>query len=252
LLGLHPGLQPRARRLRALPAQRARHHPPLPQPSFHRRLVRTQRGRPRTRRQPGPHRSHRRARRHTPLLRQLQPREPSRQRPLQIPGPSEYFTHLALGFAVEIGLPSPPTKEALESFLAKQDQWPISDDWAYHDWHQGGNGDVAVFMKAMDEQFGPPSSLADFDRKAQMLNYVGHRAVFEGFNAHLWNPNSGRMLWMTQPAWPSTEWQIFSHDYDTHAAFYGVKTANEPIHIHLELPNYEITAINHTTAQLPQ
>ncbi len=78
-------------------------------------------------------------------------------------------------------------------------------------------------MKAMDEQLGPPSSLADFDRKAQLLNYVGHRAVFEGFNAQLWNPNSGRMLWMTQPAWPSTEWQIFSHDYDTHAAYYGVK-----------------------------
>ena len=85
-----------------------------------------------------------------------------------------------------------------------------------------------------------------------MLNYVSHRAVFEGFNAHLWNPNSGRMLWMTQPAWPSTEWQIFSHDYDTHAAYYGVKIASEPIHIQLNLPNYEIAVINNTTAALPQ
>ena len=84
-----------------------------------------------------------------------------------------------------------------------------------------------------------------------MLNYVGHRAVFEGFNAHLWHPNSGRMLWMTQPAWPSTEWQIYSHDYDTHAAYYGVKIASEPIHIQLDLPNYEIAIINNTTAPLP-
>jgi hypothetical protein len=172
--------------------------------------------------------------------------------PYKYQEPSEYFTHLARGFAVEIGLPSPPTLEAFESFLAKPDQWPISDAWAYHDWHQGGNGDIAVFMKAMNEQLGPPSSLADFDRKAQLLNYVSHRAVFEGFNAHLWNPNSGRMLWMTQPAWPSTEWQIFSHDYDTHAAFYGVKIASEPIHIQLDLPNYEIAVINNTTAALPQ
>ncbi len=172
--------------------------------------------------------------------------------PYKYQEPSEYFTHLALGFAVEIGLPSPPTLEAFQSFLPKEDQWPISDDWAYHDWHQGGNGDTAVFMKAMNEQLGPPSSLADFDRKAQMLNYVSHRAVFEGFNAHLWNPNSGRMLWMTQPAWPSTEWQIFSHDYDTHAAFYGVKLASEPVHIQLNLPNYEIALINNTTAALPQ
>ena len=171
--------------------------------------------------------------------------------PYKYQEPSEYFTHLALGFAVEIGLPSPPTKEALESFLPKADQWPISDDWAYHDWHQGGNGDTAVFMQAMNEQLGPPSSLADFDRKAQLLNYVGHRAVFEGFNAHLWNPNSGRMLWMTQPAWPSTEWQIFSHDYDTHAAYYGVMHASEPIHIQLNLPDYNIAIINNTTAPLP-
>src|SRR5580658_2009516 len=166
--------------------------------------------------------------------------------PYKYQEPSEYFTHLALGFAVEIGLPSPPTLEAFQSFLPKEDQWPISDDWAYHDWHQGGNGDVAVFMQAMNEQLGPPSSLADFDRKAQLLNYVGHRAVFEGFNAHLWNPNSGRMLWMTQPAWPSTEWQIFSHDYDTHAAYYGVKIASEPIHIQLDFPDHTIAVINNT------
>jgi hypothetical protein len=170
--------------------------------------------------------------------------------PYKYQEPSEYFTHLALGFAVEIGLPSPPTKEALEGFLAKPDQWPISDAWAYHDWHQGGNGDTAVFMQAMNEQLGPPSSLADFDRKAQLLNYVDHRAVFEGFNAHLWSPNSGRMLWMTQPAWPSMEWQIFSHDYDTHAAYYGAKIAGEPIHIQLNLPDHTIAVINNTTSAL--
>ncbi|HEX5283459.1 MAG TPA: LamG-like jellyroll fold domain-containing protein [Bryocella sp.] len=171
--------------------------------------------------------------------------------PYRYQEPSEYFTHLALGFAVEIGLPSPPTLESLESFLPKEDQWPISDDWAYHDWHMGGNGNILTYMKAMDDQLGPPSSLADFDRKAQLLNYVGHRAVFEGFNAKLWNPNSGRMLWMTQPAWPSMEWQIFSHDYDTHAAYYGVKIASEPIHIQLDLPDHTIAIINNTTAALP-
>ena len=252
LLGLHAGLQPRARRLRALPAQCARHHPPLPQPPSIAVWCGRNEGVPAPAVNQG-------------LIDLIAELDGTRlysassnrvnlhdSGPYKYQEPSEYFTHLALGFAVEIGLPSPPTLEAFESFLPKEDQWPISDDWAYHDWHQGGNGDTAVFMKAMNEQFGPPSSLADFDRKAQMLNYVSHRAVFEGFNAHLWNPNSGRMLWMTQPAWPSTEWQIFSHDYDTHAAYYGVKLASEPIHIQLNLPNYEIAIINNTTAALPQ
>ena len=40
------------------------------------------------------------------------------------------------------------------------------------------------------------------------MNYASHRAMSEGFNAHLWNPNSGRLMWMSHPAWPSMEWQM--------------------------------------------
>jgi len=50
------------------------------------------------------------------------------------------------------------------------DRWPISDTLAYHDWHYGGNGDVAGFMSALEQQFDAPTSLPDFERKAQMLN----------------------------------------------------------------------------------
>ncbi len=48
-------------------------------------------------------------------------------------------------------------------------------------------------MAALSDEFGEGTSLEDFEKKAQMLNYVTHRAIFEGFNAHLWNPNSGRI-----------------------------------------------------------
>ncbi|MBB5327944.1 glycoside hydrolase family 2 protein [Tunturiibacter gelidoferens] len=170
--------------------------------------------------------------------------------PYKYQEPEEYFTKLSLGFAVEVGLASPPTLEAFQAFLPKEDQWPISDDWAYHDWHQGGNGATEPFVQTINDEFGPATSLADFDRKAQMLNYEGHRAVFEGFNAHLWQPNSGRLLWMTQPAWPSTQWQIYSHDYDTHGSFYGVKKASEPIHVQMNLPAHDVAIINNTLVPL--
>jgi hypothetical protein len=170
--------------------------------------------------------------------------------PYKYQDPEDYFTKLSLGFAVEVGVASPPTLEAFQAFLPKEDQWPISDDWAYHDWHQGGNGDTAPFMDTMSEEFGAPTSLADFDRKAQMINYEAHRAIFEGFNAHLWSPNSGRILWMTQPAWPSTQWQIFSHDYDTQASFYAVKKAAEQIHVQMNLPTHDIVVVNNSQAPL--
>ena len=90
------------------------------------------------------------------------------------------------------------------------------------------------------------STFGNFERKAQMMEYESYRAIFEGMNAGLWTENSGRMLWMTQPAWPSSAWQIFSSDYDTHAAFYGVKKAAEPIHVQMNLPDYRVVLVNNT------
>jgi len=68
-------------------------------------------------------------------------------------------------------------------------------------------------MSALENQFGAPTSRADFERKAQMLNYLSYRAVFAGFQARLWTQNSGRVPWMTHPAWPSNHWEIDSSDY---------------------------------------
>ena len=135
-----------------------------------------------------------------------------------------------------------------EATAPAADRWPLSDTIAYHDWHFGGNGDVASFMAALTRQFGAPTSLEDFERKAQMMNYVDYRAIFEGFAAHLWTRNSGRLLWMTHPAWPSNHWQIYSSDYDTQASYYGVKTATEPLHVQMNLPDFGLAVVNTTLA----
>ncbi len=164
--------------------------------------------------------------------------------------PKRYFDTLDQGFSVELGIPSLSTLESFQASIAPENQWPVSDGWAYHDWHYGSNGGVRPFMQHLDQQFGAPRSLPDMERKAQMLNYTLHRAIFEGFNAHLWAPNSGRLIWMTQPAWPSNMWQMFSHDYDTQASFYGVMHASEPRHVQLDLATYEVAVINTTTEPL--
>ncbi len=164
--------------------------------------------------------------------------------PYAFKAPADYFTTYARGFSVESGTPSFPTREAFEAAVPAADRWPISDAWAYHDWHSQGNGLTRPFEDALTTEFGAATSLADFDRKAQMLNYESHRAIFEGMNAGLWTVNSGRLLWMTQPAWPSTMWQILSHDYDTQASFYGVKSAAEPVHVQMNLPDRKVIVVN--------
>jgi hypothetical protein len=163
--------------------------------------------------------------------------------------PLETYYRINRGFSVELGIPSVPTLESLKSFIPEPDRWPISDTWAYHDWHQSGNGAVQPYMAIMETEFGAPANLEDFERKAQMLDYVGHRAIFEGFAAHLWQPNSARMIWMTQPSWPSMEWNFLSWDYDTQSSFYGTQKACEPIHAQLNLTDGSVDLINLGNAQ---
>ncbi|MGI4829607.1 MAG: glycoside hydrolase family 2 protein, partial [Janthinobacterium lividum] len=165
--------------------------------------------------------------------------------------PALYFSTLNRGFSVELGISSFPTREAFEQTVAKADLWPISDDWAYHDWHQASGGDTHELMRHVSLQFGPSQSLAEFESKLQMFNYVDHQAIFEGMYQHLWSPNSGRLIWMSHPAWPSTMWQMYSSDYDTQASFYAIKKANAPVHVQMDLSDGTILAVNTTQMLLP-
>lgn len=160
--------------------------------------------------------------------------------------PAGYFTDLATGFSVETGTPSLSTKESIESYVPEADRWPLSDTLAYHDWHFAGNGDTRTFMAALDTMFGAGTSFADFERKAQMMNLETHKAMVEGFLGHLWTKNSGRLFWMTHPSWPSNAWQLYSWDFDTHAAYYGAKKAAEPVHVQLNLPDNALVVLNTT------
>ena len=156
---------------------------------------------------------------------------------------------LGHGFTTELGLPSPPTVDAMRAMLPAGDQWPISDGWAYHDWHQDAGGNVAPFMHAMEHRFGKPHDLADFCRKAQLLNYESHRAMFEGLTAVLWKPASGRLMWMTHPSLPSMNWQLYGSDYEASGAYFGARQACEPVHVQMN-PDGRIILANSTPSGL--
>ena len=162
--------------------------------------------------------------------------------------PVGYFTDLATGFSVETGTPSLSTLESIEAFVPESESWPLSDTLAYHDWHFAGNGDTRTFMDTLTTMFGAPTSLEDFERKAQMMNLETHKAMFEGFLGHLWTRNSGRLLWMTHPSWPSNAWQLYSWDYDTSAAYWGARSATEPLHIQINQPDNTLVVVNTTQA----
>lgn len=160
--------------------------------------------------------------------------------------PSVYFTKICEGFSTEVGTFSLPTAETMRKFIPEADLWPISDTWHYHDFHNGQAFKKDDYLQAISTTFGEPSGVEDICKKAQQLNYDSHRAIFEAFNAKLWDRASGFQLWMSHPAWPSVIWQTYTCDYETHGSFFGSKKACEPVHIQCNLNDNKIIAINNT------
>ena len=157
--------------------------------------------------------------------------------------PAEYYTDRAFGFNTEMGTPSIPTAESMRKFLPEVDRWPLNDVWVYHDLHF----DVKPYLNDMTRKYGEPASMEDFCRKAQLMNYDSHRAMLESFNAHMWNNTSGVFLWMTHPAWPSVEWQVYSWDCETFGSYFGSRKACEPLHIQMNLNDLQVVVLNVST-----
>jgi hypothetical protein len=57
-----------------------------------------------------------------------------------------------------------------------------------------------MYFLAIENNYGKSDNLDNFVKRAQMLNYDCYRAMFEAWNAQLFKPASGVMLWMTHPA----------------------------------------------------
>jgi hypothetical protein len=162
--------------------------------------------------------------------------------------PADYFRRNAQGFTTEIGTFSVPDATTIRQFLPLADQWPITDAWYYHDLH--AEHEQKAYLADVAQHYGPPTSLADFTKKVQLLNYDSHRAIFEAWNSRLWRNTSGVLLWMSHPAWPSMIWQLYSSNYAAHGAYYGAQKACEPVHVQLNLDDRQVVVVNTTLRPL--
>ncbi len=162
--------------------------------------------------------------------------------------PSDYYRDLARGFNTEMGTPSIPTAESMRKMMPAADSWPISDTWYYHDLHNG----QPEYLAAISTKYGNSDNLDDFCRKAQMVNFDSHRAMFESWNSRMWNNTSGLLLWMTHPAWPSMVWQVYSWDYETFGSYFGSKKACEPLHVQLNADDNRVVVINTSLTPYPE
>ena len=145
--------------------------------------------------------------------------------------PQEYYK-VDAPFKTEIGSVSVPTLEAVQAMMPKEDWETINDDWVEHDLGKGAqSGDT--YPGELNIRYGRALNLADFVRKAQLMNYEAFRAMYEGRFAKLFSPSTGVITWMSHPAQPSFVWQLYSHDLEPNASLFATRKACEPVHIML-------------------
>jgi len=159
----------------------------------------------------------------------------------------------AFGFDSEVSAgASIPLLEDLARMLSPQELetlWKYPDVRQYHAgaaWSEFAS--LAPFDTALAARYGAPRSLADYVAKSQLENYDNVRAQFEAFNAHMdaAKPATGVIYWMLNNAWPSLHWHLYDYFLNPAGAYFGARTANEPLHIQYSYDTRAIMLVNHT------
>lgn len=142
------------------------------------------------------------------------------------------------GFASEVG-PGPSISEldSLRRFLTDaeiDDLWRKPDQPHYHLAKKEVFSKLSLFSQALAARYGPPTSLADFLRKAQLANYEVSRAQLEAYGRDFsdpTNPATGVIYWMANNAWPTQYFNLWDHNLATAGTYFGAQTALRPVHV---------------------
>lgn len=155
----------------------------------------------------------------------------------------------AFGFNTETG-PGPeiPVLESLQKMIPKDSLWPIGSSWLYHA-ARGQFHNLTAYNNAMNERLGHATTLTDYLRKAQYLNYEGMRAMYEAFEVNRFRA-SGIIQWMYNASWPKLWWQLYDFYLMPTGAFYGARDANEPLHISYNYVDTGVIVMNNTSAMV--
>jgi exo-1,4-beta-D-glucosaminidase len=106
--------------------------------------------------------------------------------------------------------------------------------------------DLRMFNAGLAARHGAPTSLEDYVRKAQLMNYEAERAEYEAYDRNKYATTTGIVHWMLNNAWPSLIWHLYSYDLAPAAGYFGAKKANEPLHIQYSYDDRSIVVVNQT------
>jgi beta-galactosidase/beta-glucuronidase len=155
------------------------------------------------------------------------------------------------GLRTEIGTAVFPNVESLKKFIPQDKLWPRNEIWNKHYFGNGAsNATPDYYDQSITERYGQPQGIEEYCRKAQLLNIETNKAMYEGWEDHIWEDASGIMTWMSQSAYPSMIWQTYDYYYDLTGAYWGAKSACEPVHIQWNPLNNSVKVVNTSRKEL--
>ena len=127
---------------------------------------------------------------------------------------------------IERGFPNVPAYESLMKMLTEDHAWPMDNVWGMHDFCGRSAQLTDFYEEKIKNWYGTYKNLKEFARMAQIMNYEGMKAMYEGM---YFKERNGLIMWMSQSAWPSMVWQTYDYYYDTNGGYFGCKKGNAPI-----------------------
>jgi exo-1,4-beta-D-glucosaminidase len=138
--------------------------------------------------------------------------------------------------------PAIPPKESLAKFIPPDHLWPIDDYWNFH---AGGERftTIDVFRDALEKRYGAPTSLDDFERKAQAMTYDNQRSMYEAYGRNKY-VSTGVIQWMLNNAWPSLIWHLYDYYLVPAGGYFGTKKSTEVVHVQYDYDTDSVSVVN--------
>jgi len=165
----------------------------------------------------------------------------------------------ATGFNSETSAgPDIPTLDTLRRMMTPAELATLWKDPGAKQYHRSPSpvfNTLKLYDNALTGRYGPPTSLTDYVRKAQLAQYENVRAQFEAYERNATDaskPATGVVYWMFNSGWTSLHWQLMDRYLDQGGAYFGAKKANEPLHIQYSYDNRSVVVVNNRNASASQ
>ncbi|MFE2129429.1 glycoside hydrolase family 2 protein [Streptomyces amritsarensis] len=161
----------------------------------------------------------------------------------------------ASGFNSETSAgPDIPTLDTLRRMMTPAELETLWKEPAARQYHRSPSATfdtLELYNAALTARYGPPASLEDYVRKAQLAQYENVRAQFEAYSRNAKDPedpSTGVVYWMFNSGWTSLHWQLVDRYLDQGGAYFGAKKANEPLHVQYGYDDHAVAVVNNRTA----